>query len=374
MKIIFGILLTFLTVYSYCQTDIHIEQLYKEKKYDEIIKYKVKKGEELTSKTLYHIGKAYYIKSDDNNALKYFSMAIEKGPVDHDMFYYKGMVLYYMDKYNESLPYFDKAIELLPNETDFYAGKGHVYYAMNNYDSAIVYFEKASKLPNCKSRVFQSMGIIYQQQNKINEALEVFKSAVSLLSQDDEDYRICSYNVGLMQQLLGMSVDSKESFEKHLSIYPTDYLAMSKLIQAYYALSDYDKVLPLKEKLYQAFKANRLPKEMKDGFCFDQFTWRDKTVMVFENFHESSTEMYIKHDFFILNGNNIEYKVCTKSSPSIRDYDSKNKYLLSLEKGNTHYSFWQFMFDDNYKYTELKSAVIEILEGKVEPGSFIIKE
>jgi tetratricopeptide (TPR) repeat protein len=374
MKIIFAILLTFLTFYSHCQTDIHIEQLYKENKYDEIIKYKTKKGEELSSKTLYRIGKAYYMKSDDNNALKYFDMAIEKGPVDHDMFYYKGMVLYYMDKYNESLPYFDKAIELLPNETDFYAGKGHAYYAMNNYDSAIVYFEKAYKFPKCKSRVFQSMGIIYQQQNRINEALEAFNSAISLLSQNDEDYRICSYNVGLMQQLLGLNVDSKETFEKHLSIFSADYLAMSKLIQAYYALSDYDKVLPLKEKLYQAFRTNKLPKEMKDGFCFDQFTWKDKTVMAFENFYESTTEMYIKHDFLILNGNNIEYKVCTKSSPSIRSYDSKNKYLLSLEKDNAHYSFWQFMFDDNYKYPELKSAVIDVLEERVKPGSVIIKE
>lgn len=51
---------------------------------------------------------SHYMKSEDKYAMKYFDLAIEKGSVDYDMFYYKGMLLYYANKFNELLPYFGK--------------------------------------------------------------------------------------------------------------------------------------------------------------------------------------------------------------------------------------------------------------------------
>lgn len=41
------------------------------------------------------------MKSEDKYAMKYFDLAIKKGSVDYDMFYYKGMLLYYANKFNE---------------------------------------------------------------------------------------------------------------------------------------------------------------------------------------------------------------------------------------------------------------------------------
>ena len=375
MKKLFTILLTFLAAYSYGQVDLadDFKKLYSEKKYGEIIKYKLKKNEDLTAKALYYKGKSHYMQSEDKDAMKYFDLAIKKGPVDHDMFYYKGMIYFYASKYSESIEYFDQAISLLPNEPDFYGSKGEAYYNLNQLDSAIFNFEKASKLPDCKTRVLLLMGEIYQEQNKIESALVAYKTALAQLTTNDDSYQNCSFNVGLMQQLLAKLPEAKVSLERHIGIYQTDFHAMAKLIQVYYSLSEFEKAIPYKEKLYAAHKANKLQKEMKDMFCFDQFIWNGKRIMAFENFEESDDFMFVKHHFYVLNDKgDIEYRIDSESSVAIRMNDSNKKYVLCLARNGSHFTYWQYLFNDDYEYPELKAAVLDILNEKVKPsGAFI---
>jgi tetratricopeptide (TPR) repeat protein len=375
MKKLLTILLTLLVACSYAQVDLadSFKQLYKEQKYDDIIAYQPKKNEDLTAKALYYKGMSHYMKSEDKDAMKYFDLAIAKGPVDYDMFYYKGMLLFYANKFNESLPYFDKAIALLPDEPDFYAGKGEAYYALENKDSAIVYFEKASKLPNCKTRVLLLMGELYQGLNKIENALAVYKTALSQLTPADDSYQICSFNVGLSLQLMGMIPEAKETFEKHLSAYPTDFHAMAKLIQVYYSLNEVDKAVPYKQKLYAAHKGNKLQRGMETMFCFDQFIWNGKRVMAFENFDEPDAFMFVKHHFYLMDDNGkVNCRIDSESSVAIRMNNSKNKYVLCLVKGEAHFTYWQYLFNDDYKYQELKAAVLDILNEKVKPGASFV--
>lgn len=375
MKLHLTIIFLFLGAYSYGQTDLsnHFKELYNEKKYDEIIKYKPKKKEALTAKALYYKGMSYYMKTQDKDAMKYLDMAIDQGPVDHDMYYYKGMIYFYANKYSESIDYFNKAISLLPNEPDFYGSKGEAYYNLNQLDSAIFNFEKASKLPGCKTRIFLLMGEIYQEQDNIENALFSYHTALDQMSTTDESYQNCLFNVGLMQQLLGKLPEAKETLEKHIGLYPSDFHAMAKLIQVHYSLSEFDNALPYREKLYAAHKAKSLPKEMTDMFCFDQFIWNGKRIMAFENFDEPDDFMFVKHHFYVLDDKgDIEYRIDSESSVAIRMNDSNKKYVLCLVKNGSHFTYWQYLFNDDYKYPELKAAVLDILNEKVKPsGAFI---
>jgi len=375
MNKLLTILITFFVTFSYGQVDLadSFNQLFKEEKYDNIIKYKPKKNEDLSAKALYYKGMAHYMKSEDDDAMRYIDLAIEKGPVDFDMFYYKGMLLFYANKFNESLPYFEKAITLLPEEPDFYAGKGEAYYSLGNKDSAIVYFEKASEFPNCKTRVFLLMGEIYLDLKNNENALTAYKTALGQLSQVDDSYQNCLFNLGLIQHLTGRLSEAKETFEKHISVYPTDYYAMAKLIQVYYSLSEFEMALLYKEKLYAAHKTNKLDIGMKEMFCFDQFIWNGKRVMAFENFDEPDDFMFVKHHFFIMDDNGeIAYQIDSESSVAIRINGSKNKYVLCLVKDQSHFTYWQYIFNDNYKYPELKNAVLDILNEKVKPSASFI--
>lgn len=376
MKKVTTFILTILIYsFSYGQTDLsdNFKELYKQKQYDKIIKYKPKKGEELTAKAYYYVAMSYYMKQQDDNALKYFDIAINKGPVDHDMFFYKGMTLYYKGKYRESLPYYDKAIEMLPNEPDFYGGKGEVFYALNQMDSALYYFAKAIPLPNCKTRIFLLAGELYQNNDDIPNALTTYEAALNKIDKTSKDYQTTLFNVGLMNQLLGNLEKAKDIFEQVLSIYPNDFHCMAKLIQTYYSLDQIDKAKPYREKLYDAFKNKKLPNEMKEMFCFDQFIWNERRIMAFENFDEPKEFMFVKHHFYVLDEKGeIDFRIDSESSLAIRMAKNDAKYVLCLVKNKSHFTYWQYVFNENYDYKELKNAVIDILENKVKPGSSFI--
>ncbi|MBP7478633.1 MAG: tetratricopeptide repeat protein, partial [Chitinophagales bacterium] len=197
MKVIFTLLFLFIVNLFANGQDLlgdKFEKLYHEGNYDKIISCKVKK-KELTAVVCYYIGISYCAKQRDKKALYYLDMAIKKGPVHHDMYFFKARVLYYLGRYEESLPYFDKAILLRPNEPDFYSGKGESFYALENIDSAIVYFEKASKFPKCKSIIYAFMGEIYQTQKKIANAISAYKTVIKLIDQSNDRYQRCSFNL-----------------------------------------------------------------------------------------------------------------------------------------------------------------------------------
>ena len=374
MKRTLIILFTFFILSSKAQTNLeeNFKQLYNNKKYDKIIDYKPKKNEEITAIALYYIGLSHYMKSEDDAAMKYLDKAIKKGPIYHDMYYYKAMLLYYSKKYNEALPYYSKAIAMLPNEPDFFIGKAETYYALDNLDSTIFYFEKATQLPKCNYSAFVFLGEIYQDKNNIEKAYSAYKSAFEQLMPSDKSYQNCSFNLGLMEQLTNRLYDAKTTFENHVAIFPTDYQAIGKLIQIYYSLSEFDKAIPYKQKLYVAYKTHQLPTSMKEMFCFDQFMWNKKRIMAFENFDDSNEILSVKQHFFVTdNFGKTEYRVDLETSAAIRMSNPKNKYVLCLVKDNAHFTYWQYIFDDNYLYTELKSALLDILNEKIKPsGAF----
>lgn len=373
-KTLLFIILLFVA-YSYGQTEVgtNFKLLFDQEKYDQIINYQPKDKQQLTASDLFYKGKAFYMMSEDVQANQYFDQAIEKGPVFGSMYFHKGMILLYANKFNESLSLFDKAISLSPTESDFYAGKAEAFSALKKTDSAQVYFEKATQHPSCKPRAFVMLGQIYQGQNKNEQASAYYQNALSQLSEDDEMYQNSSFNLGLTQQLTGKIDDARKTFEKHIALYPTDFHALAKMIQVYYALEKFEKAAPLKKKLYAAHQAKQLSADMEKQFCFDQFVWNGKRIMAFEEFDEPDDFMFAKHHFYVMTDNNeTDYQIDSESSAAIRMSNSKNKYVLCLVKKQTHHTYWQYVFRDDYQYPDLKTAVLNILNEKVKPSASFI--
>ena len=355
-----------------CQVDLvdTFRRLYHDEKYDVIINYEKSDYEILSAKAIYYRAMSHYMKSEDALALELFDLAIELGPVDHDMFYYKGMTHYYLDENDPALTFIDKAISLLPDEPAFYASKGDVYYKLEEIDSARVYFEKATVLPSHDTRVLLSLGEIYQYQNQIEKALGAYQAAMDELSIADDLHQNCSYNLSLMQYLVGDFEKAKFGLQQHVKLYADDYHAVAKLIQAHYALAEYDESQQYRDLLYDAYESNVLPDQMKDMFCFDQFMWDDRLIMVFENFDESEESLIEKHQFFILDEDGkTDYKIASESSFATRLDKANKKYVLGLTKDGVHSTFWDYRFNDDLNYPELKEAVLDILNQKVKPRS-----
>lgn len=358
---------------SFAQSDItkYLSELYNEDKYNEIIDFKPSNPKDLSAKDLYYIGMSYYMKSEDKDAMKYLEKAIKKGPVDQDMYYYKGMIYFYANEYEKAISFFNKAITLLPDEPDFYGSKGEAFYYLNNPDSAVANLKTATNFEECDPRYFLLLGETYQEINNLEGALLSYQSAIQVIDTNDESYQICSFNIGLMQQLSEDYKAANETFEKHIELYPTDFHAISKLIQSYYAIEEFDKAIPYKQKLYKAHEDGILIDQMKEMFCFDQFIWNGRRVMVFENFDEPDDFLFVKHHFYVLDEQgDVDYRIDSESSVAIRM--NNTKYVLCLVKNESHYTYWHYLFNDDYQYPELKEAVLDILNKKVKPGSAFI--
>lgn len=363
--------LVFSTSLLFAQSDkttLKLQALYANAEYGKIKKLKRKKIDQLEAKSLYYKAMAYYMTKDDENALVLMNKALNKGPVDHDMFYYKAMTLHYMEKYEEATPNFDKAIELLPTEPAFYSSNGQNYYRLNEPDSALKYYLMAEELEQSNPEIHIAIGSINSELKRFTEAMKSFQKALKLLTPNTPEHQNCSFNLALTQHLEGLLGAAEQSLKEHLSVYPNDHAAISRLIQVYYANDKIDETSELRSQLQQAYKTNSLPDHMNEMYCFDQFKWKDREVMAFRSYEDYQNEILVwGHKFFILDSlGGIDFKIQTNLDTTLATGTSK-QYNINLIRNDTISIFDHYSFMEGSDYDELKTSVLDVLNEKVMP-------
>ncbi len=371
-KLISLIIISFCSFSLSAQTDIseELKLLSESDQYSRILENYTKDYTVYSAKSLYYIGLAYYMTGDDTNCLKIMDLSIKKDPNDPAPYHIKASTLNYMQKYEEAILHFKKAIELNPDRSQSYTGTGDSYYNLKKYDLAIEYYKKATEQSDVTDgRPFYMVGQIYYDIGDYDSALQAFYTTKSNISYDSYYYINTLFNIGLLESLKQNYDKAEPIFIEILQLAPNDYHVYAKLIQIYYHRKDYEKAQPYKDKLYEAHKQGLLNKNMEDMFCFDQFTWNDKLVQVFERFETGPKDsIFYKHLFYIVNKDNeIEYRIQTEYSPVAIALDGIT-YLLGMTKGDTHSTFG-IGFKEDFKYDDLKNAVIQILEEKIESSS-----
>jgi len=357
-----------LTVMAQNDQTTELKGLYDNQKYDEIIDGHASKASKYTAKAIYYMGMAYYMKADDNNCLKYMDMSIDKDPSDPDAHYIKGMTYNYMGKFDKAIKSFNKAIELHNTSGDYYSGLGDSYFSLDKPDKALEAYQKATEQENAPDRPFSMIPQIYNSLNQKDKALDAFYIAKNKISRKSDSYINVLYNIGLFELLTENYEKAETTFTELVELAPNDYHSYAKLIQIHYARKQYDKADPLRKKLYDAHSQGLLKDNMKDMFCFDQFKWNDKLIQVFERFAEPEGELYYKHLFYVVNKDGeIEYRIQTENSVISVELGGP-QYVLGMDKGDTHSTF-NVGFNEDFNYGDLKSTVIEILEGKLKPGA-----
>lgn len=338
------------------------------KQYQEIIDFKKKKEGDMAAKSLYYKAMAYYMTDNDRKALTYFDKAIELGPVDVDMYYHKASTLYYLKKYEDAIIFFDKAIEMIPSEPDFYMGKGYAVYMLEDFEEAKSIFLKAKTFDDCSDRVYAVLGNVCFDLKQYDEAIEYYKKAISLAEIKSDSHQGLNFNLSLVYQQAKMFEDAKQTLIGHLKIYPNDFAAHSKLIQANYALETISEANDSKAALLKAHYANSLPKYMRDMYCIDQFSWQDQNVLSYVTYEKSDYEIYVwKHKFIFEDGENDDLKILAVLDSSAQRDGKPDQYKLIKIENDTVYSYNHLVVNDQTDYLTLKKAVITILDGDVQP-------
>jgi tetratricopeptide (TPR) repeat protein len=351
-----------LTIFAQDKITEELKILSDSKQYDKIVEQYAPKSKDYSAKSLYYIGFAYYMTEDDNNCIKFMDLSIKKDDKDPAPHYIKASTLNYMGKYNEAIKSFQTAINLKTDDAKSYSGLGDSYNQLEKKDLALEAYKKATEQAECPDRPYTMIAQIYSDLEENDKALEAFYVAKSKISNKSDSYINALFNIGLLESLKGNYDNAEPAFIELIQLNPEDFRSYAKLIQIYYSRKEYDKAKPYKDKLYEAHRKGELKDNLKDMFCFDQFDWNDKKIMVFERYeNESKGDIYKKHIFYIIdNRGNIEYTIQTEFSPISVELGG-SKYILCAWKGDIHINYG-LGFNDDFDYTDLKNAVIKQLE------------
>jgi tetratricopeptide (TPR) repeat protein len=371
MKILFTLLICGFAIPLPAQdpAESNIKTLFEAKDFDKIIAQYGSKNNELSAKSLYYLAYSYFIKENDNNCLRFVDLSLAKDSTDPESYFLKGQTLNYLSRFEEAIKCFQSAIRLNPSKGGYYSAMGDSYFNLKEDELALAAYQTATEQPNAPDRAFSMIPQIYSNRNETSKALEAFYVAKSKISKETDSYITVLFNIGLMESLNGNHDKAEPIFLEILQLAPDDYQTYAKLIQVYYHRREYDKAKPYKDKLYEASKKGLLKDNLADMFCFDQFKWNDKLIQAFERYEEGPKKtIYYKHLFYVVTADNkIEYRIQTEYSP-ITDELGEAKYILCMSKGDIHYTF-SVGFNDDFKYEDLKAAVIAILDGKLKAGA-----
>lgn len=345
-------------------TSIDLKELYSQDQFEEIISKYAKEENTYDAEDLYYLAMCYYMRQDDTNCLKYMNQSIAKDNTNPKAFFIKGMTQNYMGDFVKGCKSFQKSIELDPNNGNSYCGLGDSFYNQNKLKKALfAYTTSAGKL-NSPDRSYLMIPQVYNDLNQPREALVGYYVAREKIAKESRSYLNCLFNIGLHELLLRNFVKAEIALTELIEIEPNDQETLTKLIQAYYGQKKYEKVKPLKRRLYAAHARYKGKGTLETMFCFDQFEYDGKQVKAYEKFDKPTGQIYYKHVFYILdNKGDIDYSVHTENSPISIEL-GEAKYILGKTQGNVH-STYQVSFEADFNYEELKLSVQQIMDNKL---------
>ncbi len=110
-----------------------------------------------------------------NEAIEYYTKAIEINPTFVDVYQNKGLALESLGKYNEAIEIFKTGIEMKPDYHLAYGGVGLCYSKLGNNDKALEYFSKAVDIVPNNISALNNLGFAYMQKKDYNSAITYYK-------------------------------------------------------------------------------------------------------------------------------------------------------------------------------------------------------
>ena len=192
-----------------------ILELFKEKKYQDVIKFgeKLIKKKSNDTQLIYLLGLSFINLQKFLNAEKYFEKLLSLKKT-HEIYYIYGNVLKSLKKYSEASVSFEKAIELNPNFSEAFNNLGNIKKSLNEPDKAIECFKMAIKLKDNNIEALFNLASIYQENNKFEDLIKIYKKLLHF----DKNHIKTLYNLGSAYLFLGNISEGKNYFEKVLKL------------------------------------------------------------------------------------------------------------------------------------------------------------
>lgn len=124
------------------------------------------------------LGYTYYLKGDNEDAIKEFDYVLEQDKNYYDAHYNMGLVFIEEERYNEALLAFDKAVKIAPKDFKGHVQLGITYRYMEKYDEAMKSLETANQLSPASTDIIYQIGLVAEAKKDYKMAIDIYKEAL----------------------------------------------------------------------------------------------------------------------------------------------------------------------------------------------------
>jgi len=171
--------------------------------------------------------------SDFENALKWYSKAIEINPKFARAYFNRGIIHRKLNENDKAIADYTKAIELDPNYVAAYNNRGTAYDDLKEYDKAIADYTKAIELDPSYVRAHQNRGITHRKLGKYDKAIADYTKAIEL----DQNYVAAYNNRGFVYYNLKEYDKAFTDYTKAIELDPSYVKAYRNRADSYDALN-----------------------------------------------------------------------------------------------------------------------------------------
>jgi tetratricopeptide (TPR) repeat protein len=125
------------------------------------------------------LGYTYFLKGDNDSAIKQLKTALDLDPKYYDAFLNLGIVYNDMEQYNDALKMAEKTTEIAPRDYKGHLLKGTVFRKLKLYDNALDTLSLANTLMPGNTDIIYEIGRLSEDQGNQKEAEELYKEALN---------------------------------------------------------------------------------------------------------------------------------------------------------------------------------------------------
>ena len=116
-------------------------------------------------------------KGNYEEAIRYFTKAIDLKPMNAEGYYARGTAYFDKGQDNEAILDYTKALEINPRDANAYFNRGIACYKEGQYDQAISDFCKALEINPMNAATYYNRGVAFSQKRQHIQAISDFKKA-----------------------------------------------------------------------------------------------------------------------------------------------------------------------------------------------------
>ncbi len=125
------------------------------------------------------LGYTYFLKGDNEKAIKEFDFVLEQDKNYYDAHYNLGLVFLDEERYNEALIEFEKTVKIAPKDFKGHVQMGITYRKMEEYDNATKSLETANKLAPTNADIIYEIGMVAEAKGDYDDAILIYKDALA---------------------------------------------------------------------------------------------------------------------------------------------------------------------------------------------------